>query len=590
MDTPTTTTASITSEEYKTQVAPNAFSKEVDWLTFPNVVALPIAVRGSGVPGALSRTWANVRASTFIAGVPGFYSITLYREPPDAVRTGLRARRTLSEGFMNVLAMKTGRRPSMAEQVQDTTLDERESRISLNQPVYRVSLLSTIIAAADLLSEAQLARQHIGSALRSLGLVPMTLYYIPDRALLCLQPGGHLLPDFIEAPKLFYDELQGMLPPLSRRVMPGRDSVMLGTHMHDGRDVYFSFSSSLDPEAQPPSHSITLILGEMGSGKTTLLRYFMLQRLLQGRAVFSIDPEGENNQLCEAVGGRSIPADAPQDPELCLLHPLDAEDPKDMLMAVHFLVAALAGEECLTPGTKAALHEAVARRWERSPGQMAIIDLVETLGTLSDPNASIPMALLRPYARGGILDGFFDRPRALLSADALSSQWLNFDLSKLNEANKAIVHAVLARFMYRIVTVGRIPLDIFIDEGWRLLRSGPFTDLLDELGRRARKRDTGVTLITHLPSDLAKCSTSLNLASTAFLGHMGPKEALAFFKTMGVPDEEAQLNAQRVSELPKYSFIAAPSGGRSALIPVRVAIPQIWLDLFERYKSPKKDA
>lgn len=55
--------------------------------------------------------------------------------------------------------------------------------------------------------------------------------------------------------------------------------------------------------------------------------------------------------------------------------------------------------------------------------------------------------------------------------------------SSLREENRAVVHAVLAWFLYHAVTIGKQPMDIFIDEGWRLLRSGPFTDLLDELGR-----------------------------------------------------------------------------------------------------------
>ena len=158
------------------------------------------------------------------------------------------------------------------------------------------------------------------------------------------------------------------------------------------------------------------------------------------------------------------------------------------------------------------------RRWERRPGPMTIAELVETLGTVNAPEAAVPLALLRPFMRGGLFEGFFDRPKALLSPHFPAGQWWNFDLSSLREENRAIVHAVLAWFLYHAVTVGKQPMDIFIDEGWRLLRSGPFTDLLDELGRRARKRGVGVTLITHLPADLMKNPTSLSLASTSFIG------------------------------------------------------------------------
>lgn len=120
-------------------------------------------------------------------------------------------------------------------------------------------------------------------------------------------------------------------------------------------------------------------------------------------------------------------------------------------------------------------------------------------------------------------------------------------------------------------------MDIFIDEGWRLLRSGPFTDLLDELGRRARKRGVGVTLITHLPADLMKNPTSLSLASTAFIGRLGPDEAFAFYRSLGVPESEARKNAETTSRLPPRVFLAAPSAGRGALFPVLVSIPPTWI-------------
>jgi type IV secretory pathway VirB4 component len=213
---------------------------------------------------------------------------------------------------------------------------------------------------------------------------------------------------------------------------------------------------------------------------------------------------------------------------------------------------------------------------------MTIAELVETLGTVNAPEAAVPLALLRPFMRGGLFEGFFDRPKALLSPHFPAGQWWNFDLSSLREENRAIVHAVLAWFLYHAVTVGKQPMDIFIDEGWRLLRSGPFTDLLDELGRRARKRGVGVTLITHLPADLMKNPTSLSLASTAFIGRLGPDEAFAFFRSLGVPEAEARKNAETVSRLPPRVFLAAPSGGRGSLFPVLVTIPQAWLAFWKQ--------
>jgi len=570
-----------TNEPFQISVAPEAVEVGEDHLVFPGGVLLPLSARGSGVPGMPDRPWSRLSADIFYTNLPTIYSLALRREPPDVLRGSLRTKRTLFEGFMLAMAEKTGRRPSMAERSADTAMDAAESELSLGKPAFKAALMAGVFVERSRFDEAEAARRVIESSLRARGLTSQRLYYIAERALHHFQPGGQLFPG-LDEPTLFLEETLPLMPAPSRQVLPVEDSVWVGTHARDGRDVHFSFTRGMDPAVPPPPHATTLILGEPGAGKTTLLRWVLLQRLLQGRTVISIDPEGENNRLCEAVGGKVVPAGIPEEANTCLIHPLQGENPAELLLAVRFLMAALGGESVLSPGVQAALHEAVKRRWERKPGPMTIAELVETLGTVNAPEAAMPLALLRPFMRGGLFEGFFDRPKALLSHHFPAGQWWNFDLSSLREENRAIVHAVLAWFLYHAVTVGKQPMDIFIDEGWRLLRSGPFTDLLDELGRRARKRGVGVTLITHLPADLMKNPTSLSLASTAFIGRLGPDEAFAFFRSLGVPEAEARRNAEVVSRLPPRVFLAAPSGGRGSLFPVLVTIPQAWLAFWKQ--------
>ena len=567
--------------KHQQAIAPEAVELAEDHLIFPGGLLLPLSARGSGVPGMSERPWARLSADVFYTNLPTIYSLTLRREPPDVLRGSLRAKRTLFEGFMLAMAEKTGRRPSMAERSADTAMDAAESEISLGKPIFRAALMSAIFTERSRFDQAEAARRMIESSLRARGLTSQRLFYIAERALHHFQPGGMLFPG-LDEPTLFLEEALPLLPAPSRQVLPTDDAVWIGTHAKDGRDVHFSFTKGMDPAVPPPPHGTTLILGEPGAGKTTLLRWIMLQRLLQGRTVISIDPEGENNRLCEAVGGKVVPAGIPDNPETCLIHPLQGETPAELLLATRFLLAALGGEALISPGVQAALHEAVKRRWERKPGAITVSELVETLGTVNAPEAAVPLALLRPFMRGGLFEGFFDRPKALLSPHFPAGQWWNFDLSSLREENRAIVHAVLAWFLYHAVTVGRQPMDIFIDEGWRLLRSGPFTDLLDELGRRARKRGVGLTLITHLPADLAKNPTSLSLAATAFIGRLGPDEAFAFFRSLGVPESEARRNAETVSRLPPRIFLAAPSGGRGSLFPVQITIPKAWLTFWDQ--------
>ncbi len=569
----------LPTDEFRSQVAPEGVDIQEDHLEFPGAVLLPISVRGAGVPGMNDRPWSNLNSDRFIGKGPMLYSVTARREAPDVVRNSLRIKRTAAEGLLTVLAVKAGRRPSMAEVSQDASMDAAESAISLGKPIYKVGLLAAVFAARSRQKEAEGVRRTIEAELRGAGLLPQRLIYIVERALRGLQPGGPLSIGMDE-PLLFQEEARPLFPSPSYRVLPTENSVWIGMHKLDGRDIHYSFTDGFDPSLPKPPHAMTVILGEQGSGKTTLMRYILLQRYLQGRTILTLDPEGENNNLCLAMGGRVVPASAPSEPDTCLLHPLQADNPEEMLLATRFLVSALAGN-ALTPAVNAALHEAVKRRWSCRPGPMSISELVETLGTINTADATTAVNLLQPFAAGGILGGYFDRPKALITTKIPVGQWLNFDLSKLHGENQEIIHAVLAWFLYRVVTVERQPMDIYTDEGWRLLREGPFADLLDELGRRARKRGIGVTLATHLPGDVAK-NSSLRLASTAFVGRLGVEEAYTFFRSMGISESESKRHAEQVKRLPPYTFMAVSSGGRTGLIPVIVIIPPLWLDYWKQ--------
>lgn len=566
---------------YCAAVAPQAVEVGEDHLAFPTGVLLPLTLRDGGAPGMPERPWGKLSAALFQeTGVPLLYSLALQRQPPDVLRGNLRARRTLFEGLLLALAEKTGRRPSMAEQAVDHALDAAESAVALGRPAFRALILAGLCAARGRESEAQSARRGLETLLRARGFVPQRLVYIAERALLHFQPGGELFPG-LETPTLLLEEAAPLLPAPERVVYPAPDSLWLGAHALAGRDVFFSFTRGLDPAGPPPSHALSLVLGDMGAGKTSLLRLILLQRLLQGRAVVSLDPEGENNRLCLALGGRVIPAGPPDDPETCLLHPLAGENPAEMLLSARFLLSALSGEAALSPGAQAALHEAVRRRWERRPGAMTLADLLEALAAQGSAEAAGPVALLRPYARGGLLSGFFDRSNALLSPHLPPGAWWNFDLSGLREEMRTLVHAALSWFFYHAVTVGKQPLDVFIDEGWRLLRGGAFADLLDELGRRARKRGVGVMLSTHLPGDLARQgAASLGLAANAFVGRLPPEEAYAFFRSLGTPEGESRARAEQAARLPPHVFLAVPAGGRGALFPLQVILPPAWLEFW----------
>lgn len=558
-------------EAWTAAVAPEGLELLEDRIRYPEGELLPLTVREGRLPGDPARPLARLSAEELMGGFPAFYSVALRREPPDAARQALRARRALMEGILLALAERTGRRPSMAEQAQDLALDRAESAVQLGAPVFRAALAMAFYAPDGALAEA--VRREAEARLRALGLQPQRFLYVPERALLHLQPGGPFFHGLEEA-RLVADEALGLLPAPERAVRPAPDSLWVGRHRGTGRDVYFSFTAGFDPDAPPPSHATVLILGDKGSGKTTLLRLLLLQRLLQGRGAISLDPEGENSALCRAVGGTVVPARPPEDPGACLIHPLDADSPEEALLMARFLLSALgapAGPEAL-----AALEEAVRRRWARRPGPMRVVHLTEALQALEGSAAAVRLAAaLRPYAAGGILEGYFDRERALLPVPG-PGEWINIDLSGLREETREVVYAALSLFFFRAVTRQARAPDLFVDEGWRLLRGGAFADLLDEADRRARKRGAAVVMATHLPEDLAR-GRAFGLGASAFIGRLPAESAAAFLRAAGVAEARARALAEAAARLVRPVFLALPPD-REAAFPVEVRVPPGWLE------------
>lgn len=572
-------------EAWVSAVAPEGLEVLEDRIRYPEGELLPLTVREGRLPGDPARPLARLRLGDLAAVFPGFASVALRREAPDAARQALRARRTLMEGILLALAEKTGRRPSMAEQIQDAALDRAESAVQMGTPSFRAALALAYYAPDGGLAEA--VRREAEARLRALGLIPQRFLYVPERALLHLQPGGPFFHGLEEA-RLLREEVLPLLPDPERPVRPAPDSVWIGRHRRTGRDVFFSFTAGFDPDAPPPAHATVLILGDKGSGKTTLLRLLLLQRLLQGRPILSLDPEGENVPLCRALGGVVVPARPPEDPEACLIHPLDVESPEELLLAARFLLAALGGPA--GPEALAALEEAVRRRLARRPGRLRLAHLLEALQALEGSAVAARLAAaLRPFAAGGILEGYFDRERALLPVPR-PGEWICVDLSGLREETRDLVYAALSLFFFRAVTKETQAPDLFVDEGWRLLRGGPFADLLDEVDRRARKRGAAVVLATHLPEDLAK-GRAFGLGASAFLGRLPAESAAAFLRAAGLSEGRAAALGEEIARLVRPVFLALPPD-REAAFPVEVRVPPAWLarfralDPFQRPSAP----
>ncbi len=575
-------------DDYIRRVAPEAVEELTDQIRFPGrAVLLPMTVRAEKLlPGDPRRPWQNLAAERFFLGYPMWYSLAMVKLPPGEAQGKVRTRRAATEAIMSILEQKLGRRPNPAEVQQVDHMSQVEGALALGRDVFRMHLMSAWMVPEALADEAERARRALEGHIRAAGLIPQRLTFVAAEALRHLPPGGQIAAG-TEPSYVFAEDVRSLLPAPGRQVAPPEDAVWLGRHERAGRDVYFSFRHGLDPVAERPTHAVILLLGEQGSGKTTLMRMMLIQRLLQGRSVLSLDPEGENNELVQALGGEVVPVHPPEDPETCILHPLTGESPEDFFAAARFFLAAAMGESFLTPAATAAVHQAVQALVTRYPHRQhfSLGEFRDALALTESPEGRTLAAGLAPYVRGGIWEGFFDRPRALLDPHLPPGTWRNFDLTHLREDTKQVVMAALGWFLHQAVTVGRQPMDIFVDEGWMMLRMAAFRDLLDELGRRGRKRDVSIVFVTHLPSDLARHATSLSLASSAFVGRLPPEAAEGLYRSFGLEDTHARHLAALTARLPRGVFLALPAAGRGHPFPVRVMPPPAWLERFEALKS-----
>lgn len=516
----------------------------------------------------------------------GFYQATIEPVTPVAAVQAAQARRTLWQGFLQYTAERLGRIPTAAEARKERRLDWLLSRLQEGSRLYRCQILLALgvpglpgqdpeeIRAAALQQRARLAER-----LRAAGYMPQIFAYIPLEGYQALFPHGPLH----EAGHFFrVDEGVEPLLPIPEPLSPPRPGAVYLGESERG-SLFFAPESGL--WGVPLPHGSTIILGEMGSRKTTLRRVLAMGRWLWGRAILTLDPKGEDRVLVEALGGRQFRLRPPEEEDRCWMHPFAGlTRPEELFLAVRTFWSAVIRSPWPAEGD-AVLNRVLLelrREGRMSSGTLRLRDLAEALARegARSPVAATMAAMLAPYAEGGVLSGYFDRPRADLDRFEIApGDWISFDLSGLrDETARSIAVYALSWFLYRAVLRERqLPLDVFIDEGWRLLTAG--SSLPDELARELRGRGGTLTLITHLPGDLSGTVVG-SLASFAFLGRMPARTARDFLEGMGVPDAEA-LSAS-VPALPPGTFLALAAAGRGQPAILRLRFPESWLELFRR--------
>ncbi|MGW2057766.1 VirB4 family type IV secretion system protein [Streptomyces sp. NPDC001840] len=264
-----------------------------------------------------------------------------------------------------------------------------------------------------------------------------------------------------------------------------------------------------DRFAQDNYNSITL--ARSGAGKSYLAKLELLRLLFTGATASVIDPENEYVRLAETVGGHVIALGA----EGVRLNPFDlpaADDGEDVLtrrvLFLHTFLSVLVGSE-LTAAEKAVLDRAILnayagagitadpRTWQRTPPTLT--DLAAVLAEDGSEAAAVLADRLAPYTTGSHAQLFNGH-----STDFATGHLVVFALRQLPEEIKAPAMLLALDAVWRQVTHrchGGRHL-VLVDEGWLLMRDEAGARFLFRMAKAARKRWTGLAVVTHDSDDV----------------------------------------------------------------------------------------
>ncbi|MFJ5952496.1 VirB4 family type IV secretion system protein [Streptomyces noursei] len=268
----------------------------------------------------------------------------------------------------------------------------------------------------------------------------------------------------------------------------------------------------------------SIVLARSGAGKSYLAKLELLRLLFTGVTASVIDPEDEYVRLAETVGGNVIALGA----DGVRLNPFDlptADEGEDVLtrrvLFLHTFLAVLLGSD-LTAAEKAVLDQAIlatyacvgitadVRTWTRTPPTLA--DLTTALTEDGSGTAADLANRLAPYTTGSHAH-LFNGP----STAATTGHLVVFALRRLPDEVTAPAMLLALDAIWRQVTsrpgTGRHL--VVVDEAWRLMRDGAGARFLFRMAKAARKRWTGLAIVTQDADDVLASPLGRAIVSNA---------------------------------------------------------------------------
>jgi type IV secretory pathway VirB4 component len=273
----------------------------------------------------------------------------------------------------------------------------------------------------------------------------------------------------------------------------------------------------------------SVVLARSGAGKSYFVKLELLRSLYTGIQATVIDPEDEYSRLAQAVGGTVLHLGAPG----VTINPLDlpADGQPDGLtrrgLFLHTLITVLLGH-ALDPGDAATLDRAILATYRqagitsdpathRRPAPL-LRDLATTLE--ANPAGRDLAARLHPWV-GGTFKDMFGAP----TSHHPSGHLVVWSLRQLADEQRTAGTLLALDHIWRTIdqpathAVGTehsappVRTLVVVDEAWLLMRDGHGARFLYRMAKAARKRNTGLTVVTQDAADLL--STDLGHAVVA---------------------------------------------------------------------------
>lgn len=242
-----------------------------------------------------------------------------------------------------------------------------------------------------------------------------------------------------------------------------------------------------------------LVLGKTGEGKTALVLFllYQTQRLARPPRIVYLDKDRGAEVAVRAAGG-SYHVLSPDvlsgwNPWQC------GEDEASVQFLIDFLGQCLRASGCDWTQDARELAERATRSVLKLPIESRSVDAIAAF--LPDTGAGSPGHAIHAWAKGGNAYWLFGSENDQFSLD---QHWVGVDLTSVLD-NESLRGPAMAYLNHRIrQRLGKGPLIIFADEGWKPLKDPALQNNFEDWVKTIRKLDGVFGIGTQQPEDLAR--------------------------------------------------------------------------------------